>query len=173
MIPQPQLIGLTGQAGCGKDTIARFLCDTQEFRQIALADPIRDGIEAMFRISREFLVDRDLKERSLRQVFGFDKSPRQLMQTLGTEWGRNMIDPNIWLNIAKTKIEFNKRLSATKNLHLNGIVVSDIRLEGEAKWLRAQGGIIWHIRRPNNPRFTAPGHVSEIPVEPKPANHSS
>lgn len=158
---QLKLIGLTGPAGCGKDTIARFLCDTQEFRQIALADPIRDGIEAMFGISREFLTDRDLKETSLKQIFGFDKSPRQLMQTLGTEWGRNMIDPNIWLNIARTKIEFNKRLCAANNLYLRGIAVSDIRFEGEAKWLRDQGGTIWHIRRPNNPYTITTAHASE------------
>ena len=38
-----QLIGLTGRAGCGKDTIASFLCEAHGFVQIALADPLRDG----------------------------------------------------------------------------------------------------------------------------------
>lgn len=65
-----KLIGLAGAAGCGKDTVAKFLCDAHEFRQIALADPIRKGIAEMFAIPYEYLVDRALKEQPLDQLCG-------------------------------------------------------------------------------------------------------
>lgn len=159
-----KLIGLHGPAGCGKDTIAKFLCDTQEFRQIALAQPIRNGISAMFGLPVEYLTDRALKEQPLDLLCG--KTPRQIMQTLGTEWGRNHICLDVWLKIAQREIDYQNSLVAANNLYLRGIVVSDIRFEGEAKWLRDQGGTIWHIRRPNNPHAIATTHSSEARILP-------
>ncbi len=160
-----KLIGLAGPAGCGKDTVAQILCDTQEFRRISLADPIRQGIFTMLGIPEEHLTDRELKEQPMAELCG--KSPRQAMQTLGTEWGRNCIDPHLWLKVAERKVEYIRRLSATGNACINGIVISDIRFPGEAKWLREQGGSIWHIRRPNNQNATKIEHESEIPLIPE------
>lgn len=157
-----KLIGLAGSAGCGKDTVAKFLCDTQEFRQITLADPIRHGITAMFGIPMGHMTDRALKEQPLDEICG--KTPRQVMQTLGTEWGRNQICLDVWLKVAQRDINYQRNLAAANNLYLRGIVVSDIRFEGEAKWLRDQGGIIWHINRSNNPYATFTGHLSEVPI---------
>mgnify|MGYP003385301673 CR=1 FL=1 len=160
-----KLIGLAGPAGCGKDTVAQILCDTQEFRRISLADPIRQGIFTMLGIPEEHLTDRELKELPMVELCG--KSPRQAMQTLGTEWGRNCIDPHLWLKVAERKVEYIRRLAATGNACINGIVISDIRFPGEAKWLREQGGSVWHIRRPNNPNATKIAHESEIPLIPE------
>lgn len=157
-----KLIGLAGASGCGKDTVAKFLCDTHEFRQIALAEPIRKGIAEMFGIPHEYLTDRALKEQPLDQLCG--KSPRYAMQTLGTEWGRNQLCLDVWLKVAQRVIDYQQKMSAANNLYLNGIVISDIRFEGEAKWLRDQGGTIWHINRPNNPYATFTGHLSEVPI---------
>lgn len=160
-----KLIGLAGPAGCGKDTVAQILCDTQEFRRISLADPIRQGIFTMLGIPEEHLTDRELKELPMAELCG--KSPRQAMQTLGTEWGRNLIDQHIWLKVAERKMEYISRLAETGNAYISGIVISDIRFPGEAKWLREQGGSIWHIRRPNNPNATKAAHESEIPLIPE------
>lgn len=165
MTQQLKLIGLAGPAGCGKDTVAQILCDTQEFRRVSLADPIRQGIFTMLGIPEEHLTDRELKELPMVELCG--KSPRQAMQTLGTEWGRNCIDPHLWLKVAERKVEYIRRLAATGNACINGIVISDIRFPGEAKWLREQGGQIWHIRRPNNPNATKAEHESEIPLIPE------
>jgi len=159
-----KLIGLHGPAGCGKDTIAEFLRDTQQFRQIALAAPIRNGISVMFGLPMEYLTDRKLKDEPIDLLCGH--TPRHAMQTLGTEWGRNHICLDVWLKIAQREIDYQASLAAANNLFLNGIVVSDIRFEGEAKWLRDQGGTIWHIRRPNNPRELNTDHESEKSIVP-------
>ena len=159
-----QLIGLTGRAGCGKDTVANFLMETHGFVQIALADPLRDGLNAMLGITSEQVYRRDLKEAPIDWI---GLSPRQLMQTLGTEWGRNHVAPDIWLRVAARRIE--KYRQAKPCLHIAGIVVSDIRFENEAEWLRAQGGKVWHIRRHTGAQLAEiiAKHVSENLIKAK------
>jgi hypothetical protein len=137
-----KLIGLTGQAGSGKDTVADFLCETHGFVQIAFADPIRAGLKAMFGLTDDYFTDRKLKERTVPWI---GRSPRELMQTLGTEWGRKLINRDIWISLAETKVK--QLLYAPDYLHVSGIVISDVRLENEATWIRSQGGEIWHIWR--------------------------
>lgn len=158
-----KLIGLTGQAGCGKDTVAQFLRDVMAFQQISLAEPIRRGIVAMFTIPYENLVDRELKEQPLKQLCG--KTPRQAMQTLGTEWGRNHMCLDVWLKVAQLDIDFQRCLAETLNMHISGVVISDIRFPGEARWLQDQGGVLWRINRPDNPYAINTGHESEIPID--------
>ena len=148
------LIGLTGKACSGKSTIAQHLVDRHHFARISLADPIRNGIAAMFPIPTNCLIDRDLKEQPHLALCG--KSPREAMQTLGTEWGRRMIGDNIWLHVAQHKIDYTKDIET-----IRGIVVDDIRFENEADWIRNQGGEIWHVRRYENPNGTQIKHESE------------
>ena len=154
-----QLIGLTGRAGCGKNTVADFLCETHGFVQIALADPLRDGLKAMLGLTAEQLHRRDLKETPIDWI---GKSPRELLQTLGTEWGRELVADDLWLRVAARRIA---RIKAyPPHLHVAGIVVSDIRYENEADWLREQGGQLWLIKRNPNHRHA---------MEERTASHSS
>jgi len=125
-----RLIGLTGPAGSGKDTVADLLCSQHGFVQIAFADPLRDGIKAMFPwITDTHLTDRALKEAPLAEL---GKSPRQILQTLGTEWGRDLIHPEIWLIAATHRLA--KLRASSPCLHIAGVVVSDVRFENEADW---------------------------------------
>lgn len=162
MVGEFKLIGLTGQAGCGKDTVAQILCGTQEFRRIALADPIKRGISEMFRLHESYLTNRDLKEIPHKDLCG--KTPRYLMQSLGTEWGRNCIDLQVWLKIAQKEINYIKGIAESQTTYIRGIVVSDVRFEGESRWIRDQGGEMWHIVRPNNPHKIDQTHDSEAGV---------
>lgn len=169
-----KLIGLSGKAGCGKGTIARFLCDVHGFVQIALADPLRDGLKAMLGITDEQMHDRALKESPIDWI---GRSPRELLQTLGTEWGREQVATDLWLRVAERRIAKTKTMPP--NMHIDGIVISDIRFENEADWLRKQGGEIWHIKgRHTTASNTADTHESEqnIPVracEPRIFNHGT
>lgn len=153
-----QLIGLTGRAGGGKDTVASFLCEAHGFVQIALADPLRDGLKAMLGIIDEQLHRRDLKEAPIDWL---GRSPRELLQTLGTEWGREHVAADLWLRVAARRIEQIK--AAPPCLHIAGIVVSDIRFENEADWLRDLGGQVWHIERQTSHQLggAAAAHSSE------------
>ena len=143
------IIGLTGAAGVGKDTIADWLEVRHGFRRIALADPIREALCAMFGLSMNVFKP-GIKEQVIPWL---GKSPRELMQTLGTEWGRRMVAHDLWLRVAQNKIA-----SAGQN----HIVITDIRFENEVTWLRNLGGKVWIIQRDNAPSVRQ--HVSEASV---------
>lgn len=160
-----RIVGLAGLAGCGKDTVARFLCETQCFVQIALADPLRDGLKSMFGLTDDVFEQRDLKEQRISWI---GRSPRWLMQTIGTEWGREMVNPNVWLNVAARRINAIKAIA--EHQHVAGIVVSDIRFENEADWLRAQGGVVWHVRRPGSGLVGFDGHHASEKTIPRHEN---
>lgn len=153
-----RLIGLTGPTGSGKDTVADHLAGVHGFVRLALADPIRDGLQAMLKLPDEVFSGRDLKELPIAWI---GKSPRQLMQTLGTEWGRHHIDDDIWLRAAARRIANIKRGWQ----YVRGIVVTDIRFANEADWLRRSGGCIWHITgRGLPPAGDAAAHSSEAGI---------
>lgn len=139
------IIGLTGPAGSGKDTVADWLEVRHGFSRIALADPIRKGLCAMFDLPMHVFKP-GIKEQIIPSI---GKSPRELMQTLGTEWGRDMVARDIWLRMASRKIA----------AALPRIVVTDIRKEDEAQWLRGYGGGIWRIHR--STRKAVRPHTSE------------
>jgi hypothetical protein len=139
---KPLLIGLTGYAGTGKDTVRKLLEQDHDFDGIAFADPIRDMLGTLLdsmEIPRDWMIERELKER---EIPGLGVSYRQMAQALGTEWGRSL-NSNLWLDIAATKI-------AACNQYGNpGVVISDVRFTNEAEWIKAQGGLIWRIIRPD------------------------
>lgn len=152
-----RLIGLTGLAGAGKDTVAQFLCETQGFVGMALAAPLRMGLQAMFGLADEELNDRALKEQPIDWL---GVSPRRLMQTLGTEWGRTFVAQDVWLRVAQQRLERFRR--AEPCLHIGGVVVSDVRFQNEADWIAAQDGEVWRIVRPAPTLIGEPAlHVSE------------
>lgn len=140
------IIGLTGPAGSGKDTTADWLESVHNFARIALADPIRRGLCAMLGLCPTVFRP-GIKEQVIPWL---GKSPRELMQTLGTEWGRVLIARDLWLRIAENEIA---------SAGHNRVVITDIRFEDEAAWLRKLGGVVWFIQRGAAPPVRE--HVSE------------
>lgn len=136
-----RLIGLTGLAGSGKDTVRRMLEEDHEFVGLAFADPIRQMIGELLAsngFSTEWMYERALKEQP---IDGLDVSYRQLAQTLGTEWGR-AIHPDFWLRIAGQFIADQRRQGERQ------FVISDVRFVNEAQWVKDAGGEVWRIDRP-------------------------
>ncbi len=86
-----KIIGLHGLARSGKDTLASYLVEHHGFVRIGLADPLRKFVSDITGIPLEDLMDGPTKETPLEWLN--NKSPRVLMQTLGTEWGRELIGP--------------------------------------------------------------------------------
>ena len=136
---KPILIGLTGRARSGKSTAAEHLVGTYMLEHYAFADPLRDGLMAIFNLDpSDFEGDR--KEQPLAWL---DRSPRQLMQSMGTEWARNTVHPDVWVKLAEQNLDYmTKALGAVL-----GFVVSDVRFENEADLIRRRGGTIVHISR--------------------------
>ena len=150
------LIGLMGPAGAGKDTAADHLEDQHGFVRYAFADPMRTMLEAAFTsvgIDYAYIYERSLKEQP---VPGIGYSYRQLAQTLGTEWGRNQLDPDLWLRFAALNLGLP---DAPVN---DRIVITDVRFANEAAWIVQHGGVVLRIRRDVAP---VRPHVSETAMQ--------
>lgn len=145
---KPRLIGLTGKARSGKDTVAGMLQSTFGFKTIAFAKPLKEGLKTMLGLTEEH-VNGSLKEVVIED---FGKSPRQMLQTLGTEWGREAVHDLIWLTVARRQV--NVWLEQGYN-----VAITDVRFENEAEMVRKMGGQIWHIHRPDAIQVAA--HSSE------------
>jgi hypothetical protein len=72
-------------------------------------------------------------------------TPRKLLQLLGTEAGRQIIHPNIWVNALFADFENNKSdwLSATNS----NWIITDVRFPNEAKAIKDKGGIVIRVNR--------------------------
>lgn len=151
------LIGLTGNAGHGKDTV-RAMLEDQGFVGLAFADPIRQMIRELLDstgLDNAYMDERALKETA---IPGLGVSYRRMAQTLGTEWGR-ALHPDIWLRLAAVFIDSCVDADTT-NTHF---VISDVRFPNEAAWVRERGGAIWRVVRPGVDPVSA--HASEAEIE--------
>jgi len=151
---KPLLIGLTGRARSGKSTAAEHLVGTYLLEHYAFADPLRDGLMAIFNLDpTDFEGDR--KEQPL---VWLDLSPRQLMQSMGTEWARNIVHPDVWVKLGEQNLDYmSKALGAVL-----GFVISDVRFENEAELIRRRGGTVIHISR-SDAQSVNP-HISEAGI---------
>lgn len=139
-----KLIGITGVARSGKDTVADFLAKLlPSFGRYSFATPMKDMILVGLSI-------RDKDDDASKRVFGH--SYRHLAQTLGTEWGRDLIRSNIWVIIAESRLRGDK------------VIISDVRFENEAAYVREHGVLI-HVSRLCQEQIKESGHVSENGVK--------
>lgn len=148
------LIGLAGRARTGKTTAASHLANTHGLVTYAFADPLRDGLMHIFNLSPCDFDD----ERKELTIDWLGRSPRELMQSMGTEWGRHQVHPELWLLLAEQNLEF---LGQT-NDNARGFVISDLRFENEADFVRKRGGIVIHLLRPDAVEVNP--HVSETGI---------
>lgn len=138
-----RLIGIAGQARSGKDTLASYMLDNLDgtWLRSSFADPLKEML-------RVIGVDcSDDAKAVVDDVFGV--TPRHMMQTLGTEWGRHMIDSDMWVKAFA-------RLNAGMC-----VIVPDVRFENEAALVREHGVLIHLTGRGG----IEGSHVSENPIE--------
>jgi hypothetical protein len=160
----PLLLGLVGPIGAGKDTAAAYLEDQYGFVAIAFADPVRDMLGALAEhadVDGAWLTERALKEQPM-PVLG--RSYRELARSLGTSWGRNLLNQSWWVRIAHHK--FTQARARGDN-----VVVTDVRHLNEAEWLRGNGGYLVSIERDGR-QFNSLAHDSELQAASLIAAHS-
>jgi len=144
------LVGLVGRRRAGKDTVACIL-NKEGFYTVKFAEGLKIMLGSLLKAldfsdkNIERMIESDLKEVPLPILAG--KSPRHAMQTLGTEWGRNCMGENIWVDIALERCkQFQKA------------VIADCRFPNEAEAIRKAGGLLIRVTRDT-------GHVDSHPSE--------
>lgn len=158
-----KLIGIAGRKGSGKDTFAQPLLEAHyggnhRFVQVRFADPFKDMMRAMLTaagLNPEYItrcIEGDLKEAPLEILGGM--SMRHAMQTLGTEWGRAMLNERVWTNIAVSRIQNYAALG------IYGVVITDVRHPDEVDAIKSLGGKVIKIHGRSVPNELS-NHSSE------------
>tara|TARA_Y100000389_G_scaffold203735_1_gene253230 strand:- start:1009 stop:1563 length:555 start_codon:yes stop_codon:yes gene_type:complete len=153
------IIAFHGRAGAGKDTAADYLCQTRSLEKLAFADPLKEGCRHLFALSDKQLYDP--KEKEINDV-RWNKSPRQLMQWLGTDVLRSQLTNDFFIRHMRTRIysiigNKDKSWSAEDS---GGVVICDVRFQDEADLVKTLGGTIIKIIRPGH-KGTTTHHSSE------------
>jgi hypothetical protein len=146
----PKLIGFCGVAGAGKSFAAVHLVRNHGFSRLRFAGPLKDMMRALGLNESE--IEGADKERPSDLLGG--KTPRHAMQTIGTEWGRELIDPDLWTRAWGRAAD--NALAAGQS-----IVVDDVRFSNEAAAIWARGGSLVRLFREGAGSSSGGAHASE------------
>jgi hypothetical protein len=158
------VLGLAGQAGVGKDTVADYLVKAYGFKKFAFTDALYAEAQAAYSLPDQSLLrDRDTKEvpterlalvncqsdefigvavqhiaHESRHLHDLPLSPRQVLQLWGTEYRRAQ-DSNYWLNRAEDFI-YKIRAEHLYPEHAPQYFVEvGTRFENEREWIHSGG----------------------------------
>jgi len=143
------IIAIMGKKGCGKSTASKHLELSHGFKRISFADPLKCMLLSLGLSSEELWGS---KKEVPSELLG-GKTPRHAMQTLGTEWGRNLIYKDFWVSAWKLQVG---KCSTP-------IVVDDLRYLNEVKSIKDLGGRIILIERAET--TVKDMHISELELE--------
>ena len=152
----PPVIGLyAAKPRSGKSAVAAHLAVEHEYAKRPFAGPLK-------RMTRQFLregglspsfIDRCMeegKEEALPGALAAFGTPRRLMQTLGTEWGRQCLGSDVWVALWRCGVYAGQRC-----------VADDVRFPNEAQAIRDLGGEMWLIVRDVEVAAETLSHASE------------
>lgn len=152
-----QLIALTGRKGSGKDTAAQVLV-ADGYANVKFAAILKEMISGYLiyigvpKEEMARMIEGDLKEQPM-DIFG-GKTTRHVMQTLGTEWGREMVWTDIWTNAFKLR---------AKKYPL--VVCTDMRFPSEVETINALGGFKVRVVRDMPTSSEGSEHISEAHID--------
>jgi len=139
---QHAVLGLVGATGAGKTILAHRLTRDHGFINFHMGQPLKDMLRALG------LSEADVagapEQRARPQTLLGGKSARYALSTLGTEWGRNMITPDLWVNAVRLRIDSH----FTECPNPAPIVIDDLRFPSDWAVVQQFGGIILTVRRP-------------------------
>lgn len=154
-----RLLGIHGKKRSGKDTAGRELLFIKNALRIqspliidSFADPLRKFAFMTFGIT---------EENREENIIGLDLTGRQLLQRLGTEVARN-INENFWVESLKNRNS--SKINEVTGFYEN-IIITDVRFDNEAKFIKENNGIILHVVRPS--LESKDEHLSEKGIDPK------
>jgi hypothetical protein len=145
------IVGIAGHKGAGKDTCAKTLISSRNFKKLSFAEPLKRAMTDLFGFEHKNWDDLKWKETPNSLCYGH--TPRYIAQTFGTDWGRKMVHPNIWVHATLR--------AAAK---MRRVVIPDVRFNNEAEAIREAGGVVIEVRKTGY--VNQDGHVSEQGIDP-------
>lgn len=182
------IIGVSGYAKSGKDTVAQIICSQHgEWKIKKFAHKLKEIASLLTGFPVEFFEDQSLKDIKMN---GWEMTSREFMQKLGTEAIRNNLHEDAWVNALMSEyamdISFKAKcvdcrhswgrevdnmyrfstcpkcasISLTHDVGTKW-VITDCRFSNEANAIKRVGGVLVRINRPNNrPTNNHPSEVS-------------
>jgi len=151
----PNLIGICGSIGSGKDTVGDILIHEYGYTRISFADTLKDVVAVLFDWDREMLEGLTDQSRNMRDTpdsfwsekLGVAWTPRKAMQVIGTDLLRNQFHTDMWLNTIEKKVS-----------EMDRVVITDVRFSNEIEWLKENGNL-WMIERGERPAWFASAKI--------------
>jgi hypothetical protein len=151
----PPIIGLSGYARSGKDTVAAILA-RHGYQRAAFADKIREALYLLNPSIQAPGFARSASVRSIVDAIGWETAKddcpdiRALLQRLGSDMAHPIFGADCWVRIGLAAID--------------GLTVfTDCRFPLEANQIQERGGVMWRINRPGCAPVNA--HVSETALD--------
>lgn len=132
-----KIVGLIGAKGSGKSKVASYMEVNHGYYRHPMAMVLKNMLASAGLTERQ--LNGDLKEVPCPLLCGH--SPRFAMQTIGTEWGRNLIGTDLWCALTEHSLR-----TIEEDGH-DVFVIDDIRFPNEVAMIRRLGGELWSIRR--------------------------
>lgn len=137
----PALVGFVGSTGAGKTTLAELLVQRMGFARFHMGQPIK---QMLLGLGLELSdVTSSIRERPHSLLGG--RSPRYAMQTLGTNWGRQMISPDIWCLAVERLVSAHRAREEA-----SPVVIDDLRFPNDWQMCERLGGVIVRLMRPGS-----------------------
>jgi len=166
------IIGISGHARSGKNTLATFIIEefekkyNRKFYEASFANELKHMCKFQFGLNDDQLWG-DKKEiedeRFMKAALGGDPeysvywTPREIMQELGAFYRK--IDYGFWIKSLKEFL-YNESLKGYKDF-----IITDVRHINEAEFIKGSKGIIIRINRGTNNEIHGVNHESETGLD--------
>ena len=155
------IVGLVGQIGAGKGTVADLFVDRHDFFKESFANSVKDACAAVFGWDRAMLEGDTLESRAWREQsdawwsekLGREFSPRLALQLMGTEAGRDVFHPDLWVHTVLRRCE---------QAPWNNYVIADVRFPNEINAIVKSGGKVIRVRRGEDPEWYSLAHECNL-----------
>jgi len=156
------IVGIVGFAGSGKGAVSDILIRDYQFKRVSFADSVKDLVATMFSWPRELLEGDTKESREFREIkdewwsnkFGYDVTPRYMLQLMGTEAGRSVFHNDIWIHVAAKRCE-----------NIDNVVLPDTRFPNEIDFIRNAGGFVIRVVRGKEPKWFDTAKLANSNVE--------
>jgi hypothetical protein len=152
----PRLAFYSSTPQQGKSTACRMLEQSYGCVRLSFAAPLKDMLGTMLEhcLLSDDEIERYSAEAKEQEIPLLHKSYRYLARTLGTEWGREVVGYNIWVDIMENKIK-------TYAHWPGGVCIDDIRFQNELEMLQRNNFEIIQVVRSVNRDPSQDQHPSD------------